>query len=157
MMDFRALFTALRDSRVDFIVVGGMAAVAHGASRLTQDLDIVYDRSSENIGRLVEALKPLTPYLRGAPPGLPFRFDAQTIQRGLNFTLTTSAGDVDLLGEITAGGNYKDLLGYCVTLTLYDTQTLCLGIDRLIDVKRAVGRPKDFDAIAELETLRRKP
>ena len=49
---------------------------------------------------------PLKPYLRGAPPGLPFRFDADTLSRGLNFTLTTSLGWIDLLGEITGGGRF---------------------------------------------------
>jgi hypothetical protein len=52
------------------------------------------------------ALAPLDPYLRGAPPGLPFRFDATTIQRGLNFTLVTAAGDLDVLGEAAGGGTY---------------------------------------------------
>jgi hypothetical protein len=49
------------------------------------------------------------PYLRGAPAGLPVRLDPGTISRGLNFTLTTTLGDVDLLGEVTSGGRYEDL------------------------------------------------
>jgi hypothetical protein len=62
------------------------------------------------MSRLAEALSPLQPYLRGAPPGLPFRFDADTIKRGLNFTLVTSAGDLDVMGEATGGGTYEVLL-----------------------------------------------
>lgn len=71
MVDFEKIITALTQSRVRFIVVGGAAATAHGSSRLTQDLDVVYERSKENIATLVKALSPYQPYLRGAPSGLP--------------------------------------------------------------------------------------
>ncbi|MFO7567554.1 MAG: hypothetical protein R6X02_33225 [Enhygromyxa sp.] len=76
MTDFAALLRALTEGGVEFIVIGGMAAVAHGSAHVTVDLDIVYGRSDENIERLAAALAPLSPYLRGAPAGLPFRFDA---------------------------------------------------------------------------------
>jgi hypothetical protein len=120
---------------------------------LTQDLDVVYRRSAENLHRLVAALAPHAPYLRGAPPGLPFRWDSATLQRGLNFTLTTELGAIDLLGEITGGGGYEDLLADCVTLKVFGIACQCLGLERLIRVKRAAGRPKDLEAIAELEAI----
>jgi hypothetical protein len=120
---------------------------------LTQDVDIVYQRSPENIQRLVDALVHHEPYLRGAPAGLPFFWDCATIERGLNFTLTTSLGDLDVLGEITGGGNYEDLLPHAVTLEIFGVECLCLDLEPLIRVKRAAGRPKDLDAIAELEAL----
>ncbi len=154
MTDFEALLRALVGSRVDFLIVGGAAATAHGSARLTNDLDIVYSRSQENIGRLVEALRGFQPYLRGAPPDLPFHYDEETIRAGLNFTLTTTAGDLDMLGEITGGGAYEQLLPASITIRLFGIECLCLGLDRLIDVKRAAGRPKDLEAIAELEALR---
>jgi len=100
MTDLQTLIRLLSDAKVEYILVGGVAAVAHGSARLTQDLDIVYDRSVQNIRRIIRVLAPYRPYLRGAPPGLPFIWDEQTIYRGLNFTLTTSLGDIDLLGEI---------------------------------------------------------
>jgi hypothetical protein len=99
------------------------------------------------------ALAPHAPYLRGAPAGLPFRWDAATIIRGLNFTLTTDLGDIDFLGEITGGGRYEDLLPHTVVLKVFDLECLCLGLEKLIEVKRAAGRPKDFEAIAQLEAL----
>jgi hypothetical protein len=88
--DFRALIEALGRSDVRFVLVGGVAATVHGSARLTQDVDIVYSRDPENLKRLALALAPLGPYLRGAPPGLPFRLDEGTLAAGLNFTLTTS-------------------------------------------------------------------
>ena len=67
---------------VEFIVVGGVAASAHGSPRLTNDVDVVYRRTSENVDRLAASLAPQHPYVRGAPPGLPFVWDARTIKAG---------------------------------------------------------------------------
>lgn len=153
MTNFGGLLHTLTQHGVAFILIGGAAATAHGASRLTLDLDIVYRRSPENIARVVASLAPYQPYLRGAPSGLPFRWDTATLQNGLNFTLTTSLGEVDLFGEIAGGGDYTALLPYCITLHIFGEDCLCLGLERLIYVKRAAGRPKDMEAIAELETL----
>lgn len=153
MVDFERLIRLLASSGVEFILVGGAAAVAHGSARLTQDLDVVYRRTPENLDRLVHALTPEAPYLRGAPPGLPFQWDAGTLRRGLNFTLTTRMGDLDLLGEIVEGGGYDDLLPHARTLEAFGVRCLCLGLRRLIEVKRAAGRPRDLEAVAELEAL----
>jgi hypothetical protein len=90
-----------------------------------------------------------------APPGLPFRWDAETVRRGVNFTLTTSIGDLDLLGEIVGGGGYADLLPHSIIVNLSGTDDRCLGLPRWIHVKRAAGRPKDLEAIDELEAIAR--
>jgi len=153
MTDFRALVLLLAKSAVEFIIVGGAAATAHGSARLTEDLDIVYRRNDENIGRLVGALRPHSPYLRGAPAGLPFKWDDQTLWNGLNFTLNTTLGALDLLGEITGGGGYDELLPHSLQLRLYGVECYCLGLERLIHVKRAAGRPKDLETVAELEAI----
>lgn len=93
------------------------------------------------------------PYLRGAPPGLPFSWDPLTLQRGLNFTLTTRLGDLDLLGELTGGGGFEQLRPHASAVRLFHQDVLCLNLEWLIRVKRAAGRPKDLEAIAELEAL----
>lgn len=152
--EFEGLIGALGSEGVEYILVGGLAATVHGSARATYDVDVVYARSPANIDRLVRALAPLHPYLRDAPPGLPFRFDAETVRRGLNFTLTTSLGPLDALGEITGGGTYESLLPDTVTITLFGQDCRCLSLDRLIEAKRAAGRPRDLEAIAELEALR---
>lgn len=151
--DFQGLLRVLTHGGVEFILVGGVAAAAHGSPRATHDLDVVYRRTDENISRLVRALEPLGPYLRGAPPRLPFRWDAETIERGLNFTLSTSLGSLDLLGEVTGGGSFSDLLPQTLIIKLHGLDCLCLDLELLIKVKRAAGRPKDFEAIAELEAI----
>jgi hypothetical protein len=151
--DFGGIVALLADAGVEVVLIGGLAAQAHGSARLTQDVDLVYRRTPENIARLAQTLTPHAPYLRGAPPGLPFRFDAATIQRGLNFTLTTRLGDVDLLGEIVGGGSYEQLTPHCTPLKVFGRQVLVLDLPALIRAKRAAGRPKDLEAIAELEAL----
>jgi hypothetical protein len=153
MTDYRQLIRTLVAGRVEFIIVGGAAAIAHGASRLTEDLDIVYRRDQKNIEAIIESLAPLAPYLRGVPQGLPFKWEAQTLWNGLNFTLTTSLGPLDLFAEITLGGTYDDLLPYTVTLNVFECKCLCLGLERLIEVKRATGRPRDLEVVAELQAL----
>jgi hypothetical protein len=72
----------------------------------------------------------------------------------LNFTLSTTAGDLDLLGEITCGGNYDDLLPHTIMLKPFGIACRCLSLVRLIEVKRALGRRKDLEAIAELEAIK---
>lgn len=67
--------------------------------------------------------------------------------------MTTRLGDIDLLGEITGGGRFEDLLASSVELRLFGRSVNVLSLETLIAVKRAAGRPKDFEAIAELEAL----
>jgi predicted nucleotidyltransferase len=149
----QGLLTLLATGRVRFIVIGGGAAIVHGSARTTYDLDVVYARDAENLRNLVAALGPLQPYLRGAPPGLPFRLDERTLQAGLNFTLTTTRGDLDLLGEVAGGGSYEQLLPFTQEIDTFGVRCLCVTLEKLIHLKRAAGRSKDLEAIAELQAL----
>lgn len=153
MNDLSRVLQILLAGGVEFVLIGGGAAAAHGAARVTYDIDVVYRRTPENLQKLVDALTPHHPFLRGAPPDLPFLWDAETLRRGLNFTLTTDLGDLDLLGEIAGGGSYDDLLPHSEVVPLFGLRCLCLGLPKLIATKRAAGRPKDFEAIAELQAL----
>jgi predicted nucleotidyltransferase len=153
LTDFNALLRLLTENKVEFIIVGGAAATAHGSARLTIDLDVVYSRNRANISRIVKALQPLEPYLRGAPPGLPFDWSVETIEKGLNFTLTTTLGAVDLLGEIVGGGGYDQLVVHTIDIEVAGVSCQCLALERLIEVKRAAGRPKYLEVVAELEQI----
>lgn len=136
MTDFGALLGALTRGGVKFLVIGGAAATVHGSARLTQDLDVVYERSPENLERLAAALAPYAPYLRGAPAGLPFLWDADTLRRGLNFTRTTTLGDIDLLGEVP-GGTYDELADRTIALSAFGVECRCIDLPGLIALKRA--------------------
>lgn len=152
--NFEKVIRILNESKVDFVVVGGAAIVAHGVARATFDLDVCYKRSPANIQRLCAALKPYAPTLRGAPDGLPFKFDAKTVQRGLNFTLSTSLGSLDFLGEVSGVGSYADVEKASQRGEVDGQPCKILSIDGLLRAKRAAGRKKDQEAILELESLK---
>jgi hypothetical protein len=92
--------------------------------------------------------------LRGAPEGLPFRFDPPTIQRGLNFTLRTDAGDIDLLGELTGVGPFGSVKLESIEASLFGATYVFINLEALIRSKRAAGRAKDLEVVAELEAIR---
>jgi predicted nucleotidyltransferase len=151
--EFDKLLPALVHGGVEFILIGGVAGNIHGAARLTYDVDIVYARTAANFKRVAETLKPFAPYLRGAPPGLPFTLDVRTLRNGLNFTLTTKLGDLDLLGEVVGGGGYRDLLPHTFDVEAFGVKFKCVDLPTLIKLKRAAGRPKDLESLAELQAL----
>jgi len=120
---------------------------------VTFDVDLIYSRTLENIERLAAALAPYRPYLRDAEPNLPFAWDAKTISSGLNFTLTTDLGDVDLFGEVAGSETYSDVLPDSFDVEAFGVQFKCMDLPTLIRIKEAAGRPKDREALAELRVL----
>lgn len=152
--DFARLLVALSGGGVDFVLVGGLAAIAHGAARATYDVDLVYSRDEDNLERLARALAPASPYLRDAPPGLPFLWDATTLRQGMNFTLTTAWGDVDLFGDLPGGGGWSELAPCTIPVPLFGKTVRCLDLATLLRIKRAAGRPRDLEDVATLERLR---
>jgi hypothetical protein len=72
---------------------------------------------------------------------------------GLNFMLKTSVGPLDLLGEVTGGGSYEELLEHTIAVEIFRVRCRCLDLPALIRTKRAAGRPKDLEALAELEVI----
>ncbi len=151
--NFQGLLRTLADGGVEFVVIGGVAGAVHGSAQATYDLDVVYSRGQRNVERLVKAIAAIHPYLRGAPPGLPFRWDVETVNAGLNFTLTTDLGSFDALGEVTGGGRYEDLLPHTLDIDVFGITCRFVTLRKLIQLKRAAGRPRDLNAIAELEAL----
>jgi predicted nucleotidyltransferase len=150
---FEKLLPLLVNGGVEFILIGGVAGNVLGSARLTFDVDVVYHRGKTNLERIVATLRPQSPYLRGAPQGLPFTFDLATLRNGLNFTLTTKVGDLDLLGEVVGGGTYRDLLPHTFIVEAYGVKFRCVDLPTLIKLKRAAGRPKDLESLAELQAL----
>src|SRR4030095_10238195 len=137
----------------DFILIGGMAGILHGSARVTFDVDLVYLRTPENIERVAGGLATQAPKLRDAPADLSFQWDAKTIQSGLNFTLTTNIGDLDLFGEVAGGETYKNLLPHSLEIEAFGVRFRCVDLATLIRIKEAAGRAKDYEAIAELRVL----
>ncbi|MBI3763329.1 MAG: hypothetical protein HY260_15895 [Chloroflexi bacterium] len=151
--EIEAVLTLLGQGHVEFVIIGGVAAIAHGSARVTFDLDVCYRRTRENIERLCRSLAPFHPILRGAPPDVPFKFDTPTVLAGLNFTLSTDLGDLDLLGEVAGLGEYEAVEAVSEVLPLYGAEMRILTLEGLLAAKRGAGRRKDEEAIVELEAL----
>ena len=152
-VDLAQIIPPLVRGKVNFILIGGMAAILHGSARVTFDVDLVYSRTRENIERLAAALALHDPHLRDASPNLPLAWDAKTIRNGLNFTLTTTLGDIDLFGEAAGGETYQNLLPHSFEVEAFGVRFKCVDLPTLIRIKEAAGRPKDREAVAELRVL----
>lgn len=145
------LIVALAQAKVEFVVVGGISAVLHGAPIVTRDIDVCYRRVDENLIRLADALKPFQPRLRDLPEGLPNVFDVHSLRQGTNFTLTADGQALDLLGLMSGIGGYDDIIGRAVEMDVGDHAVQVLSLEDLIRTKRAAGRPKDLAVIPTLE------
>ncbi len=149
----KKILSIFKNHNVRFVLIGGQAAIAQGVSYFTRDSDVCYARDKENLENLVKTLTPFHPYLRGADKNLPFIFDAKTLQMGLNFTLTTDIGDIDLLGEVSGIGMYEELLKFSETMEIYGLPVYVLTLEGLIKAKEAAGRPKDEAVVKELRAI----
>ena len=155
LMEVEGILGALLAQQVQFVLIGGLAMRVQGSAHVTDDFDVCYCRTQENMAALAAALAPLHPYLRGVPLGLPFRFDVPTIQAGLNFTLTTDLGDADLLGEVGGIGSYEQVCAQSEERLAYGRTIRVLSLDGLIAAKKAAGRLKDRNHLLELEELKK--
>jgi hypothetical protein len=154
--DFFRILRTLIDHQVEFIVIGGVAAVFHGAPLNTFDLDLVHSRTPENLERLLEALDPLNAYYRGQgdrrlKPKVSF------LSSPGHHLLMTSAGSLDLLGTVGLVGaeqGYDELVGHTSEVDVADEfgtlRVRILDLDVLIRLKEEAGRDKDRIALPVL-------
>jgi len=153
MIDLFEVARRLSAAEVEFVIVGGIAIRGHGGNYITEDLDICYSRTRDNLKKLAGVLAPLEPKPRGISKELPFVFDWTTLQQGPNFTFETLMGDVDLLGEVKGIGGYDDLVTKSITVDFEGFPTKILSIHSLIVAKQAAGRPKDQPGLQVLYAL----
>ena len=147
------LLETLVRHEVDFVLIGGLAAVALGSSRSTYDIDVAYGRTKENLERLTSALTELGATLRGAPASVPFLLDAKTLASGLNFTFSTRFGALDILGEPAGAPRYEDLKRAALTTLIRGFSVRVASLDHMIAMKEAAGRPHDKQTAAELRAI----
>ena len=147
------MLQGLRSSDIKFIVVGGLAATAHGSRRVTDDVDICYDTSEANTVRLAALLESWSAYPRGIDRGLPFFMDARQFRTTPIMTLTTSEGFIDVLDVVKGVGQFAECRRRSQRVEAFGIRFRVLGLEALIDAKRATGRPKDLDQLPELEAL----
>jgi predicted nucleotidyltransferase len=154
--DLEDLAAFLNARGVRFIVIGGQAEYLFGSPRVTFDIDICYERSSENLERLALALKEMRVSLRDAPPDLPFQIDARTLTLGNNFTFNSIFGHLDLLGHVEPIGSFEDLARSATKMPLAGQEVLVISLDDLIAIKRHIGRAKDRESLLQLLAIKRE-
>jgi hypothetical protein len=152
--ELRRLISTLNEHDVEFVVIGGVAVVAHGAPLATADLDICYSRQQENLQRLAWALHSLNARLRGAPEDVPFLLDDQTLARGDHFTFVTDAGDLDVIATPAGSAGFDQLATNATRADYGGGPILVASVEDLIRMKRASGRQKDEPALHWLQGIR---
>ena len=156
-LEVHSLIAALAEGGVDFVVIGGIAAILHGSPTITHDLDIVFESSAENRERLGAVLTGLGAKPWGLDEELPFEADARTLDRIQLLTLETSAGRIDVMHPPAGSPSYEQLRARAELVEIADQRRRIpvAAIDDLIAMKRAAGRPKDLATVAELEAIKR--
>jgi len=152
--DVLALLRVLTERGVDFVVIGGIAAVLHGSPRVTQDLDVCFATDAGNLDALGGALRALDADLSGVDDPTPFMPDAATLRRVMVLTLETRHGRLDVLAAPAGAPPYPELRAQAERYDVGGFHVLVAGLDDLIVIKRAGGRPKDVADVAELEAIR---
>lgn len=139
----KELLQALDRHGVEFMIIGGIAGLAHGSSYPTYDLDVIYAREASNLERLAATLIEIGVSLRGAPPDLPFTADARTLENGANFTFDSEWGSFDILADAAGMRDYEAMRADARLDTIEGVAVRIVSLDDLIAMKRAANRPKD--------------
>lgn len=150
------MFRALARARVEYVLIGGLAAVLHGAPIITQDADICPRRTPENARRLATALRAMRARVRTVtePDGLDFACDAAFLDRMKMVNLATRFGDFDISFEPGGfTGGYDDLVSQATTFNIEGIPVKAAALSDIISSKQAADRPKDHAALPVLYAL----
>jgi hypothetical protein len=164
-LHLEVLIRALQRHNVEYLVVGGVAAQAYGATRPTKDLDCVVRQERQNLDRLGSALRELGARLRVGGLSdeearlLPLQLDGASLAGGQMWTLRTDAGDLDVLANIPGAGGtrlgYEALVERAGMVQVDNLTILVASLDDVIVSKQVADRPKDHDALPELLQIQR--
>lgn len=149
------ILRALVAGGVDFVVIGGYAAIAHGSAQLTRDIDICFAPDEANLQRLGEALIGLEASLSGVSEDVPFVPDAATLKNTQVLTLMTREGRLDVLMTPDGAPTYPALRRHATHVEVDGVPVPVASLEDLIGMKRAANRDKDHIALEELEVIRR--
>jgi len=156
MQDFSQLLRRLSDSGLDFVIVGGYAAISHGSSYLTRDVDICVLLTDENIAKLRRALGDWNPKHRMTPQKLSFLSYPPAGQPLSNIYLQTDKGVVDILTSVLGVGDFVRLKSHAEELEVDGQRYHVISLGDLITAKEAMGREKDLLTAKELRAIAAK-
>lgn len=154
-LDAQSIVVCLNRHGVEFVLIGGLAAVLHGSPQVTFDADICPARHPENLERLAAALREMNARLRAAdaPDGLHFPCDAGFLAEVQMLNLVTDHGDLDVSFEPSGTGGYTDLIRNASSMILKDRSVRVAALEDIIRSKEAAGRLKDQAALPILRRL----
>ena len=150
------LIQTLCDADIEFIVVGGFAALLHGSTLVTRDIDVCAVLSNEDVEKLRAALREFHPTHRLTPQRLSFLGNPDPGVPVKNLYLETDLGSVDLLSSIKGIGDFERVRAGSIEIDLLGRRCRVISLDDLIRAKEAMGREKDLLAVKELKAIREK-
>lgn len=157
MENLNNLLKILLESQIDFVLIGGYAAVLHGSSQVTQDIDICAVMTGDNLAKLREALKDLEPQHRMNPNFQPSLNDYPAPgQKITNYYLKTKSGILDIIEDVRPVGSFERIKAKAVSVPLFGRKCNVIALEDLIEVKKSMTRPKDIAILKELQILQRK-
>lgn len=151
-----ALLSRLRESGLEFVIIGGVCVVYHGALIATFDLDICCAFTEQNLRRIESAVKDLHPYHRLAANKLPLELTSELCTRLKNLYLQTDLGKLDCLGEVAGLGGYEEVRKQSTMAKLPHGEYRFLNLEALIQAKLAAGRDRDLYAVKHLRAIHEK-
>jgi hypothetical protein len=143
----------LTECKVDYVLIGGMAAVAHGSPVITQDVDVCTSFDEANLVKILAALRPLDPRIRDRPDKMRLPEDIERLEGLKNLYLVTTLGKIDLLGELPGIGPYAEIRGRSVEMDVGGFCVRVLDLETLIAAKKVANRDKDRIAVRHLEAI----
>lgn len=156
MENLNELLKKLLESNIDFVIVDGFAGVVHGATQVTQDLDICLLIDEQRINSLRECLKDLSPKHRMLPQKPSFLETPKTASNIKNLYLETDLGVIDIISEVPNIGDFKSINDNSISVQLFGHNCQVISLDDLIEVKKNLGRAKDIALYHELLEIRNK-
>jgi hypothetical protein len=157
MTDFRPqeILRVLDQHGVRYVLIGGLAAVLHGAPHVTTDVDVVPEDGQANLERLSAALRDLDARIRttGEPEGIPFDHSAESLSRVRVWNLQTSKGDLDITFEPSGTRGYDDLRKDVVRMEVRGIDVPVASLADVVRSKEAAGRARDRAALPALREL----
>jgi hypothetical protein len=154
--EINRLFQRLCDAEIDFVIVGGFAAILHGSSLLTRDLDVCAVLTRETVAKLREALRDLHPAHRLTAQKLSFLDNPDPDVEVRNLYLRTDLGAIDFLSSITGVGDFESVRAASIEVELFGRRCRVISLEDLIRAKEALGREKDLQAVIQLRAIREK-
>jgi len=153
--DFLSLLFRLNKEDVKFVIIGGFAGVVHGCTFVTQDIEVCYESTTENLLRLQNALADIHPVHRMTPERLKLELTRENCKDYKNLYLDTDIGQLDCISFVQGIGDFKKALQSSQVIEVENHKFNVLRIEALIEARKALNRPRDREAIIQLEAIKK--